>query len=135
MRFLRIVLLAALAVAFAASCVSAGDPADYKPAEDPPFLPDRDFDIEGTITKAVPGDGAASVRILVEEQPSDRPGAMKDVVTVTADTRIYREQGERLRNADAGELRPGAVVAVWYDGAVRESYPRQANAVAIVIAE
>lgn len=135
MRYLRIVLLAALALALAASCGSVSDPSDYRPAEDPPFLPERDFDIQGTITKVEPGSGGALVRILVEERPSDAAGSMKDLVTVTPDTRLYREQGERLRNADAGELRKGAVIAAWYDGAVMESYPRQATAVAIVIAE
>lgn len=135
MRHLRTALIATLALVLAVSCSSAYGPTNYKPADDPPFLPERDFDMQGTITQVDPGSGGALVRILVEERPSEEAGSMKDFVTVTPDTRIYREQGERLRNADAGDLRKGAVVAAWYDGSVRESYPRQATAVAIVIAE
>lgn len=135
MRHLRTALIATLALVFAVSCVSGYGPTNYKPAEDPPFLPERDFDVQGTITKVEPGSGGALVRILVEERPGDEAGSMKDFVTVTPDTRIYREQGERLRTAEAAELRKGAVVAAWYDGAVMESYPRQATAIAIVIAE
>ncbi|MCM2314976.1 MAG: YobA family protein [Thermoanaerobaculia bacterium] len=135
MRYLRVVLMASLALALAVSCGSVGDPSDHTPTEDPSSLPQRDFDIQGTITKVDPGSGGALVRILVEEQPGDRSGTLKDVVTVTAETRIYREKGEQLLNAGAGELRKGTVVAAWYEGAVMESYPRQATAVAIVIAE
>ena len=60
---------------------------------------------------------------------------MKDFVAITAGTQVFLEQGDRMRRASIDDLRRGRIVAAWYDGAVRESYPRQATAVAIVIAE
>jgi len=51
-------------------------------------------------------------------------------VTVTAQTAVWTATGRR---GDAGDLKQGETVAVWFDGPVAESYPVQAKAGAIRI--
>ena len=96
-------------------------------AVDSPSLPAGSPDIVGTITKVLPASGDKPLRILVEA------GDQKDVVSVMPGTRLLRDDAGTLREAASTELVEGARVSAWYDGAVKESYPRQANAVAIVI--
>jgi hypothetical protein len=91
-------------------------------------LPERAPDISGRVTKVMAAHGELPLRLLVEA------GAQKDVVTILPATSIYRDEAGAKRNASAGEIGEGAMVTAWYDGAVKESYPRQANAVAIVVA-
>ncbi len=134
MRYVRILFVVAMVLATIAGCSSGSGWSDYKPVEDPAIVPDRHPDIEGTITKVDGGEGTVLLRLLVEERPDDRTGSQKDLVTITPDTRVYGEKGGKLHSASVQELRQGAAVSAWYSGAVAESYPRQATAVAIVIA-
>ena len=103
------------------------DSAAVRPVADPPVLPDRTPDIQGTITKVMHAEEDRPLRVLVEA------GAQKDVVTILPATAIYRDESGAMRNSSASELAEGTTVRAWYDGAVKESYPRQANAVAVVI--
>ena len=71
--------------------------------------------------------------ILVEEDPAQPYGSAKDRITLTIETRIFRQHGRDLQPATAAELALGQTVRVWYTGPVAESYPRQAVAGSIVI--
>jgi hypothetical protein len=51
-------------------------------------------------------------------------------VSVTPATAVWTVRGRR---GDAGDLRRGEAVTVWFDGPVAESYPVQAKAGAIRI--
>ena len=93
-------------------------------------LPDRNHDIRGVITRVLEGS-----RIQVEEDPQDNTGSLKDIVEITASTSVHRRAGGALQPATFADLQSGQTVTAWYDGAVRESYPRQAKAVAVVIEE
>jgi hypothetical protein len=110
------------------SCGSISDEPVIGPATDPPFLPAGEADIVGTVARVMPESDGRPLRILVEA------GDQKDVVSVLDSTRVYREEGTKLRDASPSDLREGLRVKAWYDGAVKESLPRQANAEAVVIA-
>ena len=71
--------------------------------------------------------------ILVEEDPAQPYGSAKDSITLTIETRIFRQHGTDLQPATATELALGQTVRVWYTGPVAESYPRQARAGFVVI--
>jgi hypothetical protein len=128
MRSARTIVIVSFALVLFVACVSVPGPAGAAPAALPSDVPAGAPDIQGTVTKVMAAEGGAPLRLLIEA------GAQKDVVSVTPDTRVYRDDEGRYRSASAADLKQGALVTAWYDGAVMESYPRQANAVAIVIA-
>lgn len=127
MRLARTVLVAALSLLLLAACGAMLEPGGVTPVADPPVLPERAPDIEGTVTKVMPAQGESALRLLVEA------GDQKDVVTIAPATSLYREESGAMRSASAGELVEGVSLRAWYDGAVKESYPRQATAVTVVI--
>lgn len=93
-------------------------------------LPTEPAGITGTIT-SVESVTADSVVILVEGGPQP-VGAYADKarVTVKADVPVFGPKGEA---STASELRKGAEVRVWFEGAVAESYPIQGGAKAVQI--
>lgn len=119
--------VAGLALALATACGSLLEGGDVTPVADPAVIPARAADIRGTITKVMPEEGGRPLRVLVEA------GDQRDVVSVVPTTAIYRDEAGELRNAMPAELVEGTTLRAWYDGAVKESYPRQADAAAIVI--
>ena len=107
MRFLLV-----LSLLVAAACTPAGPPA-------------RNPDIAGVITR-ISNNGNT---ILVEENPSDTAGSAKASVTIDGNTRIWNVVGPgEVARIDAGKLRVGISVRVWFDGPVAESYPVQGRA-------
>jgi hypothetical protein len=93
--------------------------------------PDRPAEIEGTITR-VTADGRAQT-ILVEERPEEQSGSQKASVTLRSDTRVSRLSRAGVTTAGVSELRVGQRVRVWFTGPIRESYPVQVSAEAVVI--
>lgn len=93
--------------------------------------PARAPDISGQITRATTGvtDGSRRIMVLVEAVPNDLSGSPKALVTVDSATRIFRASG----SAKVEDLLPGAMVSVWFDGPVAESYPVQARAGTLLI--
>lgn len=73
-------------------------------------------------------------RILVEQQPGATIGD-KIVFSLNDATRIFTRIGDRLQPKTAGDLAIGQRVEVWaVDGIVAESFPGQATAETIIIA-
>lgn len=106
--------LAALVI-LTAACATAGPPTGAA-------------HITGTITRV----GSGGSTILVEERPQEPSGGAKAAVTVTSVTRIWGPSGNTVRLSPA-DLRVGAVVRVWFDGPVAESYPVQGKAADIAL--
>ena len=86
----------------------------------PSAPPTRDPDISGPITR-ISDDRSV---ILVEERPYEMSGSAKVSVRIASDTRLWTPRHDR---ASSSSLALGAVVRVWFDGAVAESYPGQAK--------
>lgn len=111
----------AIVVALAACAAPTGGPAGGPP-DGPPY-------IEGTASAVTPADGGGTV--LVEEEGEGN----KAVLTVTADTTVVQEVGGGYEPITFDQLAEGQRVAVWVSGPVRESFPVQATADAVVIRE
>lgn len=94
-----------------------------------PGLPAGDPLLIGQITRIT------GAQVLIEEVPGEPAGSAKCVLTVTDGTAVLRETGGKLQRAAAAELQVGQRVKGWSSGPVRESYPCQATAAAIVILE
>lgn len=152
--------VAVLAIAAAAALVAAAG--RWSGAKGPPG---RQADFQGTVTSvqrphAAPDGGPAVTPVdpdtpvssadhpaqgssrsevlgvlLVEENPGAPPGAPGYSVSVTRSTAIWKAGGGVYRPAAFAEVTEGRRVALWYTGPVRESYPPQAVAEALVILE
>lgn len=93
-------------------------------------LPESDPDITGVITSLTAG--AGTVTVLVEA-PTTEPlagGYDKASVTIREDTGVYDASGKKIA---AEQLRQGQRVRAWFTGAVAESYPVQATALALQV--
>ena len=108
--------LLVLSLLVAAACAPAGPPA-------------RNPDIVGVITR-ISNDGNT---ILVEENPSDTAGSAKASVTIDGNTRVWNFVGPGAARIDAGKLKVGLSVRVWFDGPVAMSYPVQGKAADIAM--
>lgn len=120
-----------------AACTSNGPATTETNAVDAPVRSERSPDIRGTITQvsAIRGTDAVAV-IVIEENPSQSSGSLKDAVTITHATEIVRRSGSSFIPADPAEiLMTGRRVEAWYSGPVAESYPRQARASRVAILE
>ncbi len=128
-------------------------------------LPDEDPSITGTITRIEPARGAGQAggalpagdpdqpvssddppaaggtrrgilgTVLIEENPNEPSGSDKASTTVNKDTRILKQDGEKVVNAAFDDLKGGQRAQVWFTGPVAESYPVQATAGVILILE
>ena len=96
-----------------------------RPAGGPP--PDQPPYIDGTITSVTPSETAGVV--LVEA--TDTTAA----VTVTSQTVVVQELRGGYEPVSLAHLGPNLCVSVWITGPVRESFPVQVQAAAIVIRE
>jgi hypothetical protein len=128
-RSVRLALLAALLAAPACG----GGPGDPDPAGSvlAARVPAEGADIIGTITRRRENDGRVSV--LVEQDSTRSAGYGIAWVYVLPQTQILREADGRVVRARASELTVGTPVRAWFTGPVRESYPVQADAAAILI--
>ena len=150
---LAVPLLAALVLA---AC--GGDAASSPPSEDPDVVgfvtdvtpatpvtegcvePSGPVDPDAPVSSSdppvcTPADSGRLGTVLVEEQPGAASGGTKIVFTVTDETAVLRATSEGHVPASFDELGRGATVSAWSTGAIAESYPAQATARAIVIAE
>lgn len=103
----------------------------------PDPLPDTPPAMTGLVTRveiaAGPRDRIASV--LIEEHPDSPDTGQKASVAITRQTAIYREGAGGPVRAGVEALRNGLRARVWFVGPVLESYPVQATAGTIVVAE
>jgi hypothetical protein len=129
-------VLAALGAAVVGGCggATAAQPASPSPSASPPSAspsapPAAPGDITGAVRDLRRSATGPSVLLVVADNPAagqvDRAW-----VTVTPATAVWTATGRR---GDAGDLKEGETVAVWFDGPVAESYPVQAKARAIRI--
>ena len=85
--------------------------------------------IAGFITE-LPGTAA-----LVEENPLEESGSGKASVGITAETKIFVQQGQARVPATPEDLAVGQLVEATFAGPVAESYPAQTTAGSITIIE
>ena len=94
-------------------------------------LPREVAGIRGLITEVrAPFGQVEGFRIRVEQEPTRSAGTPKADVFVAPSTPVFQRVGHR---ASAAELRLCQELSIWFTGPVRESYPVQATARAIVI--
>lgn len=94
-------------------------------------MPDTLPDITGKITSLAETDTTKKnihLQMMVEASQGIESAYPKASIKVDDDTLIEDRDGKRLK---AGQLKQGQQVEVWFDGAVMESMPVQATAVAI----
>jgi hypothetical protein len=129
-------VLGVLGAAVVGGCggATAAQPASPSPSAPPPTAspsapPAAPGDITGAVRDVRRSTAGPAVLLVVADDPAagqvDRAW-----VTVTPATAVWTAKGRR---GDAGDLKRGEVVAVWFDGPVAESYPVQAKAGAIRI--
>ena len=97
------------------------DPDAPVSSHDPPSCTDPDTPILGTV--------------LVEESPSSTSGDRKISFTVERGTTLLAERDGDYEAASFEDLSEGQWVRAWSTGELRESYPEQGEAAAIVIEE
>jgi hypothetical protein len=125
----RLMRAAALMLGLAAAaCSSPGEPG---PGSFSLSVPGEGADIIGDVTQ-VEGSGATR-SLLVEQVPTRSAGYPIARVYVTASTRILARSGGQVTRATAADLTTGTRVHAWFTGAVRESYPVQADAGTVLI--
>lgn len=92
-------------------------------------------DIRGKITQLSPGDGKGILGVTLIEGILEKDTKVdKAQVTITSKTDIMLlEDGNKLQKADYSSLKEGQTVEAIFSGPVRESYPVQATAKAIII--
>jgi hypothetical protein len=118
--------LVALVAAVVGGCggATAAQPASPSPSAPPP----GPADITGVVDTLTPGSAAAALLVVADgsaEGEYDRAW-----VSVGPGAQVWMAAGQRGAVSDIGQ---GARVAVWFEGAVRESYPVQATAGAVQI--
>ncbi len=97
------------------------DPDAPVSSHDPPSCTDPDTPILGTV--------------LVEESPYSTSGDRKISFTVERGTALLAVRDGDYEAASFGDLSEGQRVRAWSTGELRESYPEQGDAAAIVIEE
>jgi hypothetical protein len=91
--------------------------------------PSEPAGINGTVTSLVPGDERPG-SILVEAPAASGSAGNKAQVTITPQTQFFDAKGGLGK---AAYIKVGTKVAVWFEGAVAESYPVQGTAKAVQI--
>lgn len=126
----RFARAAALALCLAApACAGPGDPDLSGSAS--LSVPQEAASIIGTITEA--DRTGAAPRLLVEQVPTRSAGYPIAWVFVGGSTRILVRSGGQVTRGSAADLVAGARVQAWFTGGVRESFPVQADAGAILV--
>jgi hypothetical protein len=126
----RGMLTAALALVLTACTGGPGDP--DAPGSSSLRVPAEAASIIGSVTQ-VEGHGARGMRILVQQDSTRSAGEPIAWVDVAANARVLERRDGRTARADVATLAVGTRVSVWFTGAVRESFPVQADAGTIVI--
>ena len=119
------VLLYSLAILLLTAC--RGD--------EPKRMPDTVPDINGQITslsETATTQKNTRLQLMVVAATETESPYPKASIKVNDDTLIEDKDGKRLK---AGQLRQGQQVEVWFDGAVMESMPVQATAMAIRVGD
>ncbi len=129
MRHAHRAVLAALAVLVAlsaAAVVGCGGREDASPPAG--AAPSGAADITGVVRtlSLSPDDGSAVMLVIADPAV---PGVVdRASVRVSADARIWTQDGDGRRALSIADLAVGRLVAVWFSGPVAESYPVQADA-------
>jgi len=117
---------AAVLLALAFAVLAAGCAGPTPPSGEP--------SIRGPITSMTAGpDGFGT--ILVEETSPQGLAYDKASLAVTKGTRLLKRTGDEYVTVTFDDLAEGTLVEVWITGPVRESYPVQADADALVAIE
>ncbi|MDP3879430.1 MAG: DUF3221 domain-containing protein [Dehalococcoidales bacterium] len=125
MKYVRLVGLAGLLIGL--MVVSVDCASVTKPIE-------TEADFIGFITEIHPiKEGGISGQISVESH-ADKIVA-RYTVTIEDDTLIFRQDGDKLRNATFAALETRQWVQIWFSGPVMESWPMQGTAQQVVIIE
>jgi hypothetical protein len=98
--------------------------------------PQGDPDIEGVITAVRPLEDGVQLRIEVEPGPMEETAGDKWELRVPERTPVFLEMEDgSLRRAPVLVLQEGQRAHAWHTGTVRESFPMQADARAILLVE
>jgi hypothetical protein len=99
--------------------------------DEPKRMPDTLPDIKGSITSLTETGTTqknSRLQLVVEAEKGNAGTYPQASVKVDENTLIEDNNGKRLK---AGQLKQGQQVEIWFDGAVMESMPVQATAIAI----
>ena len=130
----RIAHVALAALLLLPACASEPGSADSATRSAAPLtVPQETPDIIGTV-ESVTESGPNRV-VLIRQVPERSAGYPSASVTIRAETQVGRRQGESVASARAGDLRQGTKVHAWFTGPVRESFPVQADARAVLIVD
>lgn len=113
---------------------SASPGASAAPSATPtpvPGLPTEAPTIEGEVLSAEPAGGGSlhSGRIHV----ASTDGSNQAMVTLVGATQVWRQAGKLVNRAATTDLKVGQRVSVWAGGPIRESFPIQFDAKAVLI--
>jgi len=89
-------------------------------------IPITDPYIIGQIT-AIEGN-----RILIESTPGQQAGD-KSWLAISGSTRLFKQDGKLVLTITASDLAVGQQVSAWARGPIRESYPTQGDAQAVLV--
>ncbi|MFO7741819.1 MAG: hypothetical protein R6X31_05830 [Anaerolineae bacterium] len=123
MKTIRLLVLAGslmLLMALSLGCASAGEPLERK------------MDFTGFITEIQPNGGRGVIGQIFVESHADKI-VTRYVITVTNETRIFRQDGDDLRRADFKTLENKEWMEIWWAGPTTGSFPVQGTAAQIVI--
>jgi hypothetical protein len=120
MRTLTTTIIAASVLLLAIGCASTAEPLATEP------------DFNGFITDVNIIDNEDVIGWVAVESHADKL-LEKYVITVTADTALFRQTGDDFQEISFGDLKAKQWLQIWFDGPVMESWPMQAKALQIVI--
>lgn len=89
--------------------------------------------MRGHISQVNPPDSRRGLSIIRVEGSKVDPSIPRAMVTVTEDTEVYLQQGDKLLARAAGDLEVGQLVHINFAGPVMESDPVQGTAARIII--
>jgi hypothetical protein len=118
MRFIRPVVIAAMAVVLIAMASTVMSCSSGLPSTNP--------SITGTITEITSVPGGATLLVT-------GTGTQKSSVEVSATTEIFVDTGTGIETGTLTDVVTGASVQVWFSGPVTQTYPVQGRAQSILV--
>ena len=104
------------------SCASNGKPIE------------READFTGFITEIHPGQNRDVIGLISVESHADKI-VTKYIVTIKDETLIFKQDGDTLHETTFKALENKQWVKIWFSGPIMESWPMQATAGQVIIAE
>lgn len=127
----RLALSAVLAVSLVAPGCTGGPGDPDTPGALNVSVPGEAASIIGEVMQVEAGSGAT--RLLVEQIPTRSAGYPIAWVSVSSRTRILVRSAGQTSRGSIADLAAGADVQAWFTGAVRESWPVQADAATLLV--